>query len=67
MDTLLVMNIILIILSCSLIATIILIIFDINHPSRCKHCGTRMDKYFDAEEDAEVYQCPCCGRSYIVK
>lgn len=33
----------------------------------CSACGTRMDKSYDPEEDAEVYQCPKCGRSYIIK
>jgi predicted RNA-binding Zn-ribbon protein involved in translation (DUF1610 family) len=26
-----------------------------------------MDKYYDPEEDAEVYQCPKCGRLYIIE
>lgn len=61
------MKIILIILTILLIVSIALAIYDIKHPSRCKHCGTRMNRYFDADEDAEVFQCPCCGRSYLIK
>lgn len=34
---------------------------------RCKKCGTLMDRYYDPEEDAEVYQCPNCGNCYLVK
>jgi predicted RNA-binding Zn-ribbon protein involved in translation (DUF1610 family) len=26
-----------------------------------------MEKYYDPEEDAEVYQCPKCGRCYIIQ
>lgn len=33
----------------------------------CPDCGTKMDSFYDPEEDAEVYQCPVCGRSYIIK
>lgn len=33
----------------------------------CSDCGTKMDRHYDPEEDAEVYQCPKCGRSYIIK
>jgi predicted RNA-binding Zn-ribbon protein involved in translation (DUF1610 family) len=25
-----------------------------------------MDKFYDAEEDAEVYQCPNCGSTYLI-
>jgi predicted RNA-binding Zn-ribbon protein involved in translation (DUF1610 family) len=33
----------------------------------CKFCGCKMNRFYDSEEDAEVYQCPNCGRSYIIK
>ena len=56
-----------IIMTCALIAAVIIAIYNIRHPSYCRNCGSRMDRYFDPEEDAEVYQCPCCGRSYIIK
>ena len=32
----------------------------------CKKCGRRMIKYYDSEEDAEVYQCPYCGSTYLI-
>lgn len=31
----------------------------------CPYCRTKMEKYYDPEEDAEVYQCPKCGRAFI--
>lgn len=39
--------------------------YDIYRRQFCKNCGSRMDHLYDVEEDAEVYQCPKCGRSYI--
>lgn len=32
----------------------------------CKKCGCKMDKFYDAEEDAEVYQYPNCGSTYLI-
>lgn len=32
----------------------------------CKKCGCNMNKFYDAEEDAEVYQCPNCGSTYLI-
>ena len=32
----------------------------------CPYCRTKMDSYYDPEEDAEVYQCPKCGRTYLI-
>lgn len=32
----------------------------------CKKCGCKMNKYYDQEEDAEVYQCPVCGSTYLI-
>ena len=61
------MTIILIILVIMLFAAMALAIFDLTHPSRCKNCGTKMNRYYDADEDAEVWQCPVCGRSYLIK
>ena len=40
--------------------------YDIYTRQFCKHCGSKMDRYYDIEEDAEVYQCPNCGRSYLI-
>jgi predicted RNA-binding Zn-ribbon protein involved in translation (DUF1610 family) len=45
----------------------IIIGYDIYSTRFCKNCGTRMNRHYDIEEDAEVYQCPCCGRSYLIK
>ena len=49
------------------ILVIIVIAIDILKPRFCKSCGTKMNRFFDFEEDAEVYQCPQCGRSYLIK
>lgn len=32
----------------------------------CKKCGCKMYKFYDTEEDAEVYQCPNCGSTYLI-
>lgn len=61
------MNTIIIILSVAAFLTIILLIVDALRPRYCKQCGTKMDRYYDIEEDAEVLQCPNCGRSYLIK
>lgn len=50
-----------------IIAIFISIIISEYRSRFCRDCGTKMDCYYDPEEDAEVYQCPCCGRSYIIK
>lgn len=56
------------IITVEIILIVSLIVYEIRFRKQfCKRCGTRMDKYFDAEEDAEVYQCPMCGRSYLIK
>jgi predicted RNA-binding Zn-ribbon protein involved in translation (DUF1610 family) len=46
---------------------IAIVIIDIIMPRYCKSCGTKMIRLYDEEEDAEVYQCPQCGRSYLIK
>lgn len=45
---------------------IALAIYDLRHHPRCS-CGARMDRHYDVEEDAEVFQCPRCGRCYLIK
>lgn len=49
------------------VAAVLIIVLDRILRQYCRHCGTKMNRYFDPEEDAEVYQCPTCGRSYIIK
>lgn len=56
-----------IILACIFIVALLVIAFDVYMTRFCKKCGTKMNKHYDPEEDAEVYQCPNCGRSYIIK
>lgn len=34
--------------------------------SYCRYCGAKMQKFYDIEEDDIVYQCPNCGRTYII-
>lgn len=43
------------------------IMVDNYRTTHCRKCGTKMNMYYDEEEDAPVYQCPKCGRSYIIK
>lgn len=54
-----------------ILAAIIMIVLSIiyeEYKSRfCKNCKAKMNRHYDPEEDCEVYQCPCCGRSYIIK
>lgn len=33
----------------------------------CKNCGTIMHIHYDPEEDDNIWQCPKCGRSYLIK
>lgn len=47
------------------IAVLIAIINEEVRKRFCKDCGTRMELFYDIEEDAEVYQCPNCGRCYL--
>lgn len=51
----------------SLVIAIICIGYDIYTRTFCRNCGCKMSRFYDPEEDAEVYQCPKCGRSYIIK
>lgn len=55
------------ILAIVVVLTIAIVIVDVIAPRYCKSCGTKMIRLYDEEEDAEVYQCPQCGRSYLVK
>lgn len=48
-----------------IVAVLFAIINEEIHKRFCTDCGARMDKHYDVEEDAEVWQCPRCGRSYI--
>ncbi len=49
------------------ITMLLLIIIDEYRKSHCRHCGAKMNRHYDTEEDAEVWQCPKCGRSYIIR
>ena len=55
----------------ALIALVILIIvcavIESHMKQYCQDCGTKMDSFYDPDEDAEVYQCPKFGRSYLIK
>lgn len=55
------------ILAIVVVLTIAIVIVDVIAPRYCKNCGTKMTRLYDEEEDAEVYQCPQCGRSYLIK
>lgn len=55
------------ILAIVVVLTIAIVIVDVIAPRYCKNCGTKMIRLYDEEEDAEVYQCPQCGRSYLIK
>jgi len=58
---------IIIILMTILTLSVVVFIVDALRPRYCKKCGTKMDRFYDVEEDAEVLQCPNCGRSYLIK
>lgn len=55
------------ILAIVVVLTIAIVIVDVIAPRYCKNCGTKMIRLYDEEGDAEVYQCPQCGRSYLIK
>jgi predicted RNA-binding Zn-ribbon protein involved in translation (DUF1610 family) len=54
------------VLACIFIVVLIAIAADIYLDRFCKKCGCKMNRFYDMEEDAEVYQCPKCGRCYII-
>ena len=49
------------------LVVLLLIGLDIYRTRFCRYCNTKMEKYYDPEEDAEVYQCSKCGRCYIIQ
>lgn len=49
------------------IAMLLIIIIDEYRKSHCRRCGTKMNRHYDTEEDAEVWQCPCCGNCYHIR
>lgn len=49
------------------LVVLLLIGLDIYRARFCRYCNAKMEKYYDPEEDAEVYQCPKCGRCYIIQ
>lgn len=50
-----------------LVAVFLAIAISRHIQSYCRFCGSKMTLVYDPEEDAEVYQCPTCGRSYIIR
>ena len=50
-----------------IIAVMLSVIIGEYFKSHCSSCGAKMDRYYDPEEDCEVYQCPKCGRSYLIR
>lgn len=59
------MNLILL-MSVVMAVFLLMVYMDYYFKSHCRECGTKMDRFYDQEEDAEVYQCPKCGRCYII-
>lgn len=50
-----------------IIAIFISVIIEEYRSRFCRDCGIKMDRHYDPEEDSEVYQCPKCGRSFLIK
>ena len=52
-------------LAALIIVVLVAIVIEEYTRSHCTSCGAKMDRYYDPEEDCELYQCPKCGRHYI--